>query len=142
MKSPSPSAFRTSVTPPPRDFLNRFSFESSFWSAYEVAMSVVRAVRGVSVSDAGGERGDGRTEDAELVELAVLVGEELEGADGELAVERGDVPQEGELRRRRDRGRHRRGPALACECRGYSVGLCMRCSARYIVVVWTRSAGE
>ena len=72
--------------------VKRFSFESSFWSAYEVAMSVVRAVRGVSVSDAGGERGDGRTEDAELVELAVLVGEELEGADGQLAVERGDVP--------------------------------------------------
>ena len=46
MKSPSPSAFRTSVTPPPRDFLNRFSFESSFWSSYELARIDVRAAGG------------------------------------------------------------------------------------------------
>ena len=47
------------------------------------------------------------TEEVEPVELAVLVGEELEGAVGELAVDGPDVPEEGERGRRRNRGSHR-----------------------------------
>ena len=48
-----------------------------------------------------------RTEEAQLVNLAILVCEELERAVREVAVERRDVSEERQLGRRRDWGRHR-----------------------------------